>query len=177
MRRSRMRGSIVWIALAIAAGALFYQLYGLVHANTGGRDATRLLYQVSLFQMELLNSSLNAAGSAQNTDQLDLVKQTVYAANYAHERLVLALGEERLNDLSSLTQLMQYILRLQVGGQRALKPDEQQTLQDAGKLCSQMYEAYGKLLTSSDAVVSSQSAKLAKLDGEMSSLLKKKLLQ
>jgi len=170
-------GWIVGSALCIMLMVSLFQLLAAMRSPDGGDRAVRLLYQVSRFQMELLNSSLANAAVFQQTDQLNEVKQAAYSAHYAHERLVLALGERRLANLEGLTQLMQYILRLQIGGQRALRADELSTLQEAGKLFAQMYETYGKLFTSGGAIASSQNSRLVKLDKELAELLRNKQLQ
>jgi hypothetical protein len=82
-----------------------------------------------------------------------------------------------LTALHSIEQLVQLVLRLQIGGERALKPEEKETLAKAAVTFKDIYEGYGKLLTSSGKPVSSQNDKLAKLDGELAELLKKRLLR
>src|SRR4051794_13206781 len=102
----------------------FYQLYDTFHSRAGKQDVVYLLYQVSLFQMELLNSVIGDGTNYRDTNQLNVLKQAAYAANYSHEHLVIAVEPDSLAELQSIPQLMQYILRLQIGGNRLLKPDE-----------------------------------------------------
>lgn len=177
MRRYRAGG---WAVLAIAGILImfsFYQIGTLLHKGKTSHDAARLLYQVAQFQMEMLNSSLNDSAGWSDTTQLNSVKLAAYSANYTHERLVMAMGEEHLAALESLPELMQYILRLQIGGRRTIQPDELAVLQKSGALFKEMYEAYGKLLSSGGQVVSSQNDKLMKTDKVITELLHKKLLQ
>jgi len=176
--RSRIKSKLILFVLA--AGLVAWplsSLYGYVTKGADKPDAERLLFQVSLFQIELLNRFLQDAARSADTRELDSLKQALYTASYTHERLVLAEGSEKLHTLGSLPQLMQYILRLQIGGERALKADEQGVLQESAKLYAQLYEAYGKLMTSSGSVVTSQSEAVSKNDEALRELLEKKLLQ
>jgi hypothetical protein len=108
-----------------------FQAIDLFQSKGSDTNPTHLLYQVSLFQMELLSSYLQQTREITDSAQLDALKQSLYSANYTHERLALAVGSDHLAALSSMNQLMQYVLRLQVGGHRVLKADEKQTLLDA----------------------------------------------
>ncbi|MEB3100401.1 hypothetical protein [Ferviditalea candida] len=174
--RLTFKGTAV-LVLLMFAGLFVYQIYDLFGAESQSGDAKRLLYQVCLFQMEILNSLLNDAARLQNTDQLNDLKQAVYSANYAHERLVQAFGENHLTTLNSIPQMLQYIIRLQIGGDRALSKDEADTLRQAGEQFSEMYAVYGKLLSSGGSVFSSQNDKLKSIDQNIYRLLHGKLLE
>lgn len=139
-------------------------------------DADKLLYKVSAFQMELLSSYLQDTAKTRDTESLTSLRQSLYTAHFTHEHLVLAYGESSLTKLESLSQLMQYILRLQIGGQRPLKSDELQTLSEVNKQFTELYDAYTKLLSGSD-IVSSQNSRMIKADESIIELLKKKQLQ
>ncbi|WP_187273975.1 S-adenosylmethionine decarboxylase [Paenibacillus sp. N3.4] len=155
-----------------------YQLLSMLGPHKEEHDATHLLYQVSLFQMELLNSYLSEAGQMKETGELNAIKQALYSAGYTHERLVLASGGNAyLTSLESLTQLTQYIQRLQVGGERPLKTDELQTLKEAGTQYKNMYSLYEKMMASSGRIVSSQNSKLIDADHSLTSMIRKKMLQ
>ena len=153
------------------------QIYDSLHSRPEKQDAVHLLYQVSLFQMELLNRCLQEGSSVKDTGELNAWKQALYAASYTHERLVLAVGEEELTPLNSLQQLMQYMLRLQIGGERPLKPEELRTLEEAGKQFSGMYDAYQKLFASGSRIMTSGNEELKKGDASLSEFMRKKLLQ
>jgi hypothetical protein len=149
----------------------------MMSSHSERQDAGKLLYQVSLFQMELLGSFLHDLDQMQGTEGLDLLRQAIYTANFTHEHLVLAYGEEELTPLSGLTQLMQYVVRLQIGGQRPLKAEEAQTLDQVRKHYDDLYDAYGKLMSPDHEIISSQNDRLLKTDKAMTELLRKKLLQ
>jgi hypothetical protein len=153
------------------------QLYGWMNNKLEKADATYLLYQVSLFQMELLGSYLQQAAKLQNTTDLDALKQSLYSAEYTHERLVLAIGKDRLVQMESINQLMQYILRVQIGGQRLLRPEEKQMLQDTAERFQNMYAIYGSLMSSGGSIIASQNEKLRKQDEELGQAIHLKMLQ
>jgi hypothetical protein len=153
------------------------QVYDLFHSTSENTDATHLLYQVSLFQMELLTSYMQQTGTLADTAGLDALKQSLYSANYCHERLSLAVGSNHLALLSSMNQLMQYVLRLQVGGTRPLKTEEKQLFQDAALQFQDIYAIYEKLMSSSGTIIASEHGKLVKKDQFLSDMIRKKLLQ
>lgn len=173
----RMRNGIIVMIIALMAGVSLYQLLHLLYDGGDKRDASHLLYQVSLFQMELLNSFLDDAAHATSTGQLNGLKQAVYSAGYAHERLVLAFGEKRLSPLNSVSQLMQFILRLQIGGEREIRPGETETMQQASEMFKRLYEAYGTLVTSGGSIVSSQNEVMQEVDEELTQYIQEKLLE
>jgi hypothetical protein len=152
-------------------------VYDWAHAHGNTEEPIHLLYQVSLFQMELLNSYLNETGKITSTQELDSIKQSLYSAGYTHERLALAVGKDELSPITSINQLMQVVMRLQIGGERPLKTEEIKTLQEASKQFKELYASYEKLISSGGKIVSSQNEKLKKQDADLSELLRKKLLQ
>lgn len=155
-----------------------YQLVQMLGDHKEEHDATHLLYQVSLFQMELLKSYLEEAATIKNTAELDAVEQALYSAGYTHERLMLAAGgSEYLTPLASMTQFTQYLQRLQIGGERTVKADEGQTLKEVAMQYKSLYEVYEKIMASNGDIVSSQNTKLAELDRNLTSFLRKKMLQ
>jgi molybdopterin converting factor small subunit len=87
-------------------------------------------------------------------------------------------GADKLTALQSMSRMMDYIARLQIGGNRPMTPEEKTTFQDAGKLYKQLYEAYNRLMADNAInIVSAQNAKLKKLDHALSDFFGKKLLQ
>ena len=89
--------------------------------------------------------------------------------------LVLAAGgSEYLTSLDSMTQLMQYLKRLQVGGERALKPDEIQVLKEVWLQYKSLYDLYEKIMASNGDIVSSQNTKLAELRSKFNLFYTKK---
>jgi tRNA splicing endonuclease len=127
--------------------------------------------------MEMLSNYLQQTSGIQDTGGLDALKQSLYSASYTHERLVQAVGMDHLVPLASVNQLMQYILRLQVGGHRPLKAEEKQALQDSAAQFQDIYAIYEDLMTSGGSIISSQNEKLRKKDEALSDMIHKKLLQ
>ncbi|NOV04049.1 hypothetical protein GC097_29160 [Paenibacillus sp. LMG 31457] len=178
MRQKIIRKAILYSVVLFLMIWPVYQLSQMLGHHKEEHDATHLLFQVSVFQMELLKSNLEEAAQSKTTDELDGSKQALYSAGYTHERLVLAAGgADYLTPLSSMTQLTQYVQRLQIGGERALKPEELQTLKEAGLQYKSMYEVYEKIMASNGDIITSQNTKLAELDRNLTAFLRKKLLQ
>lgn len=176
-RKAGWRKFGIWIVVFVLIVWPLYRIYGYFTQHEVSYNAAQLLYQVSQFQIELLNSSLSEAAKAATTNELDSLKLAAFSAGYTHERLVLALGPSKLTRLASIEQLVAFVTRLQIGGDRALKQEERETFDKASLVLKTMYEVYGKLLTSGGRTVSSQNDKLAKFDKELEELLKKRLLR
>ncbi len=176
-RRRSGRMAVVVVVLAAVVGWPLYQFYDMMHPGPQTHDAVRMLYQVSLFQVELLNDLLNEAGRDERTGQLDALKQAVYSAGYTHERLMMAVGEDRLTPLNSVSGLLQWIIRLRIGGDRQIKPEEADVLRQAGEQFKPLYEIYGGLMSSGGKIISSQNRKLAQADRNVYDLLRKQLMQ
>ncbi|MCY9663791.1 S-adenosylmethionine decarboxylase [Paenibacillus alginolyticus] len=178
MKQKIVRKAVIYSLVAFLIIWPIYQLVQILGPHKEAHDATHLLYQVSLFQMELLKSYLEEAAQSKDTEGLNAVGQALYSASYTHERLVLAAGgSEYLTSLDSMTQLMQYLKRLQVGGKRALKPDEIQVLKEVCLQYKSMYDLYEKMMASNGDIVSSQNTKMAELDRNLTSFIRKKALQ
>lgn len=173
--RRRTIGSIVFVLMCGLLVVLpFWQLADWASTKQAKGDAVQLLYEVSDFQMELLGSTLNEAGGLKTTDQLNEWKRAAFAAQYTHERLAMAVGQDTLGKLDSLDTLLEWIMRAQIGGNRSLKQEEQKLLQEAGKKYTPIMEAYGKLMSSGGEVIGSVRGQLEDADGELSKLLKEK---
>ncbi|MDR6554016.1 hypothetical protein [Paenibacillus qinlingensis] len=180
MKQKLIRKTVLYVFVLFLIIWPIYQLSQMLgqHKDKEDHDATHLLFQVSLFQIEIVKSSLEEASLSKSTKELDPVKQALYSAEYTHERLILAAGgSEELGSLNVMTQLSQYIQRLQLGGVRALKPDETLTLKEIHKQFSDLYEIYEKMMASNGDIISSQNEELTKLDREMTAFLRKKGLQ
>jgi len=175
-RKRTLRKFIAALALAVLIVWPVYNIYGYLQPQGRAADAARLLYQVALFQMELLNNSLAESSKARTASGLNSLRLAAYSANFAHERLVLAYGEDRLAKLHSVEKLLQYVLRVQIGGERAVRAEEQETLAMASEQFAAIYEVYGKLLHSSGKPSSSADGELRKLDKQLSELLEKRLM-
>lgn len=158
---------------------VFLLVWPLVHISgmlkqSRNEEAGYLLYQVSLFQMEMLANLLGEAENASHTGQLNALLQTAYSANYTHERLLLAIRKDRMVELNSLPQLLQYIMRLQLGGERPMKSEELDTLSELREGYAQIYEQYGKLMRdNSRRIAASANDQLKKTDAELTEKIKK----
>jgi hypothetical protein len=170
--KRRLLGSSL---LLVLIGWSLFQIYGMGHSSIEKQNAGKLLYQVSLFQMEILGGFLYNVDKMKDTESLNPLQQAVYTATYTHAQLVLAYGADDLAPLPGLSELMQYMLRLQIGGQRPVKADEVQTLIEVRKQFSLMFDAYSKMLNSFNEIDSSQSDLMAKADKVIMDLLRKKM--
>jgi hypothetical protein len=178
MRKRIARKALIYGIVLFLVTWPVYQVINMLGSHKEDHNATHLLYQVSLFQFELLNSYLGEAGKIKDTAELNVIKQALYSAGYTHERLVLAVGGNKyLTSLNSHTQLMQYIQRLQIGGERQLRSEEIQILQESANQYKTIYQVYEKIMASNGDILSSQNAKLTELDSALTTLIRKKMLQ
>lgn len=177
MRKINFKKIIILLGLLIIVVWPIYQLKDLFTSNVEKQDAFKMLYQVSLFQIEMLSSYLNEAVRAQHTEQLHALKQAAFSANFTHERYVLAVGSNKLNNLESVSAIMKYVLRIQIGGQREVKGVERETLQEVSRAFRDVYNTYQTLLDSSDRIISSKSHDLKQMDREIFDYLGEKLLE
>jgi hypothetical protein len=171
------RRLVLYICILFLVGWPIFQLYGMFQGHNIKQDAGKMLYQVSLFQMELLSSFLQNIDKMKDTESLNSLRQATYTANFTHTHLVLAYGDKELAELPGLSELMQYMLRLQVGGQRPLRSDEVQTLFEVRKQFAGLFDAYGRLLSSRNEIDQSQNISMTKADKAISELLRKKMQQ
>lgn len=139
-------------------------------------EVTRLLYQVSLFQMELLSSGIQAATSEISRDQLETLKQSAYSVLYTHERLSAA-TDGRLPEFDGIDEMMEYMMRLQMGGSDILASEATAVFNDAAPMIAQMHEAYSKLISSQGDLISSSLSALEKHDRDVYDLFHKKLFE
>lgn len=152
-----------------------YQLYQVFGGSEHREDAGRMLYEVALFQMGLVQSSLTEVDSMSNTGQLDDVKLAVYSANYTHDRLVLAYGKDKLKPLETFNKMLEFITSAQIAGYRPLHAEEKQMLQEVQKRFGELYEAYAQLVASNGHVVSSEAIIVAEADESMMKVLDQQL--
>lgn len=162
--------------LILVLGLPLYQLMGMLDQRKDPQEATRLLYQVSLFQYELLQSHVRAASLTTDTTQLELLQQSAYSVQYTHQRLSLAMDGE-LTELKGVDEMMEYILRLQIGGSRMLDQEELTIFDQAAPIVQEAYEAYKSLLTQRSELVTSSHRALQQADVSLYELFHQKLLE
>jgi hypothetical protein len=176
----KMRGSqnLFMLLVSLMLGWTLNSVYQVVHSSEGKQNDPHLLYQIVVFQIEMLNSTLVDIPNLKSTQQLTVLKQMAYSVNYTHERFLISLGAKKAVELNSLKRMMDYILRLQIGGDRLLKPEEIQIFVDTSMLYKQLYEEYAKLmLDHTSEIAASQNTKIHKVDEDISDIFSRKLLQ
>lgn len=145
----KRRGSGVWLAVVLIVLFAAMPLWQLADwlSLKGKRDKTVvLLYQVTLFQMEMMDKTISEKSNVTSTAGLEEWRSAVYSAAYAHERLANALSDHLPVKLEGLEALMQWIARVQVGGGRSLAKEEAELLRQAAPLCTKLVSAYGRLV-------------------------------
>ncbi|QGQ95364.1 hypothetical protein EHS13_10945 [Paenibacillus psychroresistens] len=176
----KMRGSQNFIILVISLmlGWTLNSVYHVVSSPEQEQSDSHLLYQIAVFQIEMLNSAFVDIPNLKATQQLTILKQMAYAVDYTHERFLISIGENKVAELSSLKRMMDYILRLQIGGDRQLKPEEIRIFIDASVLFKQLYEEYAKLMVEdNDGIVAAVNKKIHKDDLAIYNIFSRKLLQ
>jgi hypothetical protein len=176
----KLRGSqnLIILMISLMIGWTLHSVYNVIKEPDEQHSDSHLLYQVTLFQSEMLNNALANSPNLKSTEELTVLKQAAYAVDYTDERFLIALGTAKANELLSLKRMMDYILRLQIGGERPLKSDEIQTFVDAGLLFKELYDEFAKLMVNNDnKVIASQNTKVHKLDQTLVDLFSRKLLQ
>lgn len=139
-------------------------------------DAVQQLYEVAQFQMELLGSTMNEAAAVKTSGQLNEWKRAAYSAAFTHERLVTASAGEALpGKLESMEMLLQWIMRVQLGGERPLKPEELELMKEVAKRYKALFEAYGRLRDKDGDPVSAAAGELTRADRELADVLRKKM--
>ncbi len=149
-----------------------FQLYSALTPAKDPTDATILLHQVSLFQLELVHSFLSEASRAATASDLDALKQAVYSAQFSHERLMSAVDEQDMPAMQSISDLMQYILRLQIGGDRPLGSEESEVFAKVQEPFGKLYEEYKIMLSSKGEIIASQKTAIEKWDTEIQAIFK-----
>lgn len=153
-----------------------YRTFQSLKSPSQSEDTGYMLYQVTLLQIELVRNSLDQVIALKSADTLEHLKQSVYSAGYAHERLVLSFGEDELAPLSSLKGLSDWLLRAQIGGERAPNEVEIEALQVYAQGYTQLYEAYKKLFSASHRFIASKNTEISEADQALEEVIRKKLL-
>lgn len=169
--------ALLWTV--VAAMALITLIQWI--AASGGReqapaDARRMLYETSLFQVELLAGHAAEAARASSTGDLDGLKQAAYSVQFTHERLAMAVGAG-MPALDGVPALLDWIVRLQIGGERRLKSEEAERLAAAAPSIAELYDAYTELFGAGKGEIGKPAAaageRIRKADGELSSILER----
>ncbi|CAM3083286.1 hypothetical protein PASE110613_15805 [Paenibacillus sediminis] len=172
MRRRRRLLPVILITALVCV--VFLQLIALIkHNSHDGEDPKQMLFEVTLLQMNILNSSLNEAVKAEHTDELNELKLAAYTAKYTHDRFARTFAEGQLDELSGLSKLVAYITSLQIGGERSMTSEEQNVIHEAASVFSKMLPVYTDLLSSNDHIISSKEEELAIFAKELDTIVPK----
>jgi len=142
--RKRAR-ALLWAAVCLMAGVTIFQWASAFGGSKEeAADPAEMLFEASLFQMELLASHAAEAARAASTGDLNGLKQAAYSAEFIHERLRRT-RSGAIPELASVTELLEWIVRLQIGGERRLRPEENEKLSAAAPYFAELHEAYASL--------------------------------
>jgi len=133
-------------------------------------DAGKMLFEVTYFQMEVLNTSLMDALKVSYTDDLNALKLAAYSAQYSHERMVRAYGTGNLQSLSALGQLLDMITKSQIGGNRPLTDNERDLLTQYSTNFAELLPAYSALLDINNRIAASQANYISQIGGNLEGL-------
>ncbi|MWV46742.1 hypothetical protein GRF59_24335 [Paenibacillus sp. HJL G12] len=174
MRRRKSRDLLFLVLIVLLLGTLVYQGYRLARPQGGHADAEQMLYEVSLFQMKVLNTSLMDAANSGNTSELNALKLAAYSAAYTHDRLADSFGSDRLYPFPAIGGLVELLTSWQIGGNRPLSEAEKELLGSYSELFSGSVQPYQQLLSESGHVISSQNDELEKTGKQLAALIKGK---
>ncbi|MDF2927610.1 MAG: S-adenosylmethionine decarboxylase proenzyme [Paenibacillaceae bacterium] len=167
------------IFLAIPVVLIFimpvWQLMDWKEAKQDKAQTLVLLYEVASFQTELLGSTVSEGQSVASAGALNEWKRAAYSAIFAHERLARAAGNGLPEKLDSLDAMLQWILRIQIAGERPLRKEETELLKDIAGEFPPLVEAYSMLIDSQGDVNRSGNDKMKKIDARLAEMIRKHL--
>lgn len=167
------RKSPIGILIILIVGVwLVYQVYSLIQFKSGKDDPVQLLYQVSRFQLEVVVNMMNNAArtGGSSTQDLQTLKQMVYSFQYTHDNLVKAMDGE-MPKLQSGKMFGQLMIRLELGGVRRMKAEEELLLTGIAEKYTELFDIYAVLLDSSGNVSRGTARLLTAKDSEINGLI------
>lgn len=173
MKRRKNKDILFLCVILLLVGSLVYQGYRMIKPNEEKADAGQMLFEVTRFQMEILNSSLMDAGHMNATGQLDGLKLAAYSAHFGHERLVNAFGKSEVESLPAIGELVNRITSWQIAGERPLNQEERDLLVDFSSKFSKILPIYNLLVNNSNQIVSNQADRLNELSKQLDELISK----
>jgi len=162
---------LIWLIPLIMIIWSMYQLADLYASKAAHQDASRMLFEASSFQIEMMSRFLSEAQGVKSSSELDALTNAVYSASYVHERFARAFPDGQVDRLESLEKIMQYVLQLQIGGDRPLKEEELATLHKLEPLFAELAAAYAKLMTDSGKLNRYESGLIRELDNRLLEVL------
>ncbi|WP_128896002.1 hypothetical protein [Longirhabdus pacifica] len=166
-----LKGWLLFCAVVLVVIYPVYQIWDLVQENKQKQYSEKMLYQVSLLQMDWLYRHLQETSQALNSQQLDHLKQAIYMANFTHERFSRAVGSGNVTTLPSLSHMMDFVLRMQMSGHTQLKESEVDAFQKMTETYGALLLVYEQLYASNGEILRSQNDQLNEYDNQISSLL------
>ncbi|MBG9793044.1 S-adenosylmethionine decarboxylase [Paenibacillus dendritiformis] len=149
------------------------QLYGMLKSSHTSSDPLSMLYEVAQFQISLWQGTMQEAKRYESTAPLNKVKLVAYSAGYTHERLVRAVGEDRLAPLPGLSRFVEFITVLQISGDRQLTDLEREVLEQAAAIAPQLSDSYAGLFSSSGKIIGSKNEAVQAADQRLSETLER----
>ncbi|MBG9734527.1 S-adenosylmethionine decarboxylase [Paenibacillus alvei] len=172
MRPKRFRSGVVWmVVLFMLLIWPSIQVYNFLSPKIEASDPLKMLYEVVQFQMNLLKGSMQEAKRVHTTDQLQKLKLVAYSAAFAHERLVRAVGKDKLPELSSMNKVVEMITLLQLNGDRPLADSEKEVISTFADAANKLVDSYALIYNSSGHWIASQRKELILADKELISVL------
>jgi hypothetical protein len=132
-----------------------------------------MLFEVVNFQIGILNSSLVDAIQVNNTQELDGLKLAAYSVNFGHERMVRAFGNDELEHLPAIEELVNMITGWQIGGDRPLSQQERNLLVEYHSIITEIVPIYAILINDDQQVSSLQANQLNTLGHQLDELFSK----
>ncbi|AJS57493.1 hypothetical protein [Paenibacillus sp. IHBB 10380] len=171
MSRRKGKDRLFLCVLIVLVAFVVYEGYRMVRPTATQEDAGKMLFEVTYFQMEVLNTSLMDALQVSYTEDLNALKLAAYSAHYSHERMVRTYGKGHLQSLSALEQLLDRITKWQIGGNRPLTDSERDLLTQYSTNFAELLPVYSLLLDHNDRIASSQADHIKQIDENLDSLL------
>lgn len=172
MIKKRTARLVVWLVPIVLICWAGYQLIDLYASRSAHQDASRMLFEASSFQIELLSRFMSEASSARTSEQLDALRNAAYSASFVHDRFTRAFPPGHIAELASLNELLQAMLHLQIGGDRPLKAEEQAVLKELEPVLAELSTVYSTLMSEDGTIQRYERRMLEELDRQVISLLK-----
>lgn len=163
---------IIWLLPMLMVIWGISQISDLYASKAAHQDASRMLFEASSFQIELMSRFLSEAKGIRSSSDLSALTHAVYSASYVHERFAKIFPDGQVDKLESLEKIMQYVLQLQIGGDRPLKEDELAKLHQLEPIFSELAAAYAKLMSASGSLNRYESGLIKDLDDRLLEVLK-----
>lgn len=172
MKRKKNRDILFLCVILLLIGSLVYQGYRIFNPqHEEQEDAGQMLFEVVHFQMEILNSSLMDVIHMDTTEQLNGLKLAAYSAHFGHERMVKTFGENDLNRLPAIEELVNKITSWQIGGERPLRQNERDILVEYSTSFADLLPIYSLLVDGSHHIVKNQANQLDQLGQKLDKLI------